>query len=230
MKPIIGITPLWDDEKQSYWMLPGYMDGIVQAGGLPIMLSFTKDIEQYIDLCDGFLFTGGHDIDPKWYGQERLNDSIVPCWQRDALEMPLFEQAMKKDKPILGICRGIQLINVALGGTLYQDLPTQKRSSIHHHMDHPYDTTNHDVRIVPNRPLYDLLHTTCLSVNSIHHQGIRRIAPSLQVMAEAMDGLVEAVYKPDQTFLWGIQWHPEYLYPKDENSQKIFQCFVNSIV
>ena len=125
--PLIGVLPLWDDEKNSLWMLPGYFDGIRQAGGLPIMLPLTvepQDIAQLATLCDGFLFTGGHDVSPALYGETPINESIACCPKRDAMETILLREALRLDKPVLGICRGIQFINAALGGTLYQDLPT----------------------------------------------------------------------------------------------------------
>lgn len=125
MKPVIGVMPLWDDEKESIWMLPGYLEGIRQAGGLPIILPLTDnadEIDQLSDMCSGFLFTGGHDVDPKIYNETSIGDIVSPCRQRDEMEKIFLEFAIKQDKSVLGICRGIQFINAVLGGSLYQDI------------------------------------------------------------------------------------------------------------
>ena len=135
-KPIIGLVPLFDDEKDSLWMLPGYMDGIVDAGGIPIMLPLTSEkatIDQLLDTVDGIIMTGGHDVSPDIYGEEKLEDLVVCNEARDSMEKELLKQALEKDIPILGICRGIQFINAFLGGTLYQDLGKQHPSETEHH-------------------------------------------------------------------------------------------------
>ena len=229
MKPLVGVMPLWDDEKDSLWMLPGYLEGLQEAGATPVILSLTEDreeIEHLVDICDGILLTGGHDVDPSVYGEEALNGTVLCCKARDNLERIVLEDAMQKDKPILGICRGIQLINALLGGTLYQDLPTQHPSDIDHHQTPPYDVPVHDVFIKKDSPLYDCLGSDRISVNSYHHQAVKDVAPCLEVMAESEDGIVEALYKPFYRFLWAVQWHPEFSYKKDDNSRKIFKAFV----
>ncbi len=229
MKPLVGVMPLWDDEKDSLWMLPGYLEGLQEAGATPVILSLTEDreeIEHLVDICDGILLTGGHDVDPSVYGEEALNGTVLCCKARDNMERIVLEDAMQKDKPILGICRGIQLINALLGGTLYQDLPTQHPSDINHHQTPPYDVPVHDVFIKKDSPLYDCLGSDRISVNSYHHQAVKDVAPCLEVMAESEDGIVEALYKPFYRFLWAVQWHPEFSYKKDDNSRKIFKAFV----
>lgn len=229
MKPLVGVMPLWDDEKDSLWMLPGYLEGLQEAGATPVILPLTEDreeIEHLVDICDGILLTGGHDVDPSVYGEEALNGTVLCCKARDNMERLVLEEAMQKDKPILGICRGIQLINALLGGTLYQDLPTQHPSDINHHQTPPYDVPVHDVFIKKDSPLYDCLGSDRISVNSYHHQAVKDVAPCLEVMAESEDGIVEALYKPFYRFLWAVQWHPEFSYKKDDNSRKIFKAFV----
>ena len=229
MKPLVGVMPLWDDEKDSLWMLPGYLEGLQEAGATTVILPLTEDredIEHLVDICDGILLTGGHDVDPSVYGEEALNGTVLCCKARDNMERLVLEEAMQKDKPILGICRGIQLINALLGGTLYQDLPTQHPSDIDHHQTPPYDVPVHDVFIKKDSPLYDCLGSDRISVNSYHHQAVKDVAPCLEVMAESEDGIVEALYKPFYRFLWAVQWHPEFSYKKDDNSRKIFKAFV----
>ena len=231
MKPIIGVMPLWDDEKESIWMLPGYMDGIHQAGGIPVILPFSADeteIRRMSGLCDGFLFTGGHDVSPELYHEEPLRELISCCEVRDRMEAAYLHEAVSMNKPALGICRGIQLINAALGGKLYQDLPTQHPSDVEHHQSPPYDIPVHDVAIVKDSPLYQCLKTGRLLVNSYHHQAVKTLAESLKVMAEAPDGTIEAVYMPGHCFLWAVQWHPEFSWRTDEHSRKIFKAFIES--
>ena len=156
-KPIIGVMPLWDDEKESIWMLPGYFDGIIGAGGTPIMFPFLKeetDLQKLVDLCDGILFT----VSPKLYGEKPI-EGVGSCKMRDDMEKIVLNMAIEKNKPVLGICRGIQFINAALGGTLYQDLPTQLSSQTDHHQTPPYDVPVHLVEIKKDSPLYGCLNT-----------------------------------------------------------------------
>lgn len=228
MKPIVGVMPLWDDEKDSIWMLPGYMDGISQAGGIPVIFPFSADeeeIDRLTSMCDGFLFTGGHDVSPELYGENALEGLTQTCVKRDRLEEIVLKKVLAADKPILGICRGIQLINAALGGTLYQDLPTQHPSDVPHRQQPPYDNPAHSVAIIKDSPLYDCLRTDQLQVNSHHHQAVKDLAPGLIAMAVSPDGITEALYMPERRFLWGMQWHPEFSYRKDENSRRIFRAF-----
>lgn len=228
-KPIIGVTPLWDEEKNSYWMLPGYLEGLELAGALPITLPLTEDagdISQLLSLCDGVLFTGGQDVSPALYGEKPRQACGEICEKRDAFEQRLFAQALEQGKPMLGICRGIQFFNACLGGTLYQDLPTEHLSEAAHVMRPPYDRAVHSVAILPETPLAALLGRAELGVNSYHHQAIKSLAPGLAEMARSEDGLVEAVYMPDKSFVWAVQWHPEFSFCTDENSRKIFAAFV----
>ena len=232
-KPIIGVTPLWDEEKNSYWMLPGYLEGLEETGAIPIILPLAAggaDIAQLVDLCDGCLFTGGQDVSPQMYGEAMKPTCGELCPARDTLERELLYRALERDKPILGICRGIQFLNVALGGTLYQDLPTEHPSEIEHSMKPPYDQAAHTVRILPDTPLAALLQKQELGVNSCHHQAIRSLAPSLVEMARSTDDLIEAVYLPGKTFVWGVQWHPELSFRTDEDSRKMFMALVTAVI
>ena len=149
-KPIIGVMPLYDDNKDSLWMLPGYFDGIREAGGIPIMLPLNindNDIDNLYNICNGFLFTGGHDVDPHLYKEDKKDVCGSICKSRDSLEEKIFNKAYEDDKPILGICRGLQLINVLIGGTLYQDLNTEYSTYINHIMKPPYTNVCHKVTI-----------------------------------------------------------------------------------
>ncbi|MDD6091176.1 MAG: gamma-glutamyl-gamma-aminobutyrate hydrolase family protein [Hallerella succinigenes] len=229
MKALIGVMPLWDDEKESIWMFPGYLEGIQKAGGIPIVLPLSSDegdLEHLVKMCDEFLFTGGHDVSPELYQEKLLNKSVVCCSRRDAMEKIVLQKVLELDKPLLGICRGIQFLNAALGGTLYQDLPTERPSVMEHHQQAPYDVPVHRVKILKDSPLFQCLGVEELLVNSYHHQAVRRMSPMLKPMAVSEDGLVEALYMPGHRFVWAVQWHPEFSYKTDVSSIQILQEFV----
>ncbi len=232
MKKIIGVMPLWDDEKNSIWMLPGYMDGIKQAGGIPFIFPFSDDEDELsalMEMCGGILFTGGHDVSPEMYHEIPLEGLISCCEKRDNMESIVLKLALEADKSILGICRGIQFINAALGGALYQDLHLQHPSAVEHHQQAPYDIPSHEVVLIKGTPLQKYLNRDSLVVNSYHHQAVKELAPGLESMAVSPDGLIEALYMPGKRFIWAVQWHPEFSFHNDLNSRRIFSAFIDSI-
>ena len=225
--PLIGVTPLWDAARQSVWMLPDYLDGIKAAGGLPIVLPLEvseEDVDQIVNTCDGFLFTGGQDVSPSLYGMEDATGTIVSSPERDQLESLLLSKALLADKPILGICRGLQFINAFMGGTLWQDLPSQHPSEIVHRQGKPYDAPTHQVTL--SGDLQTLLGKDILEVNTLHHQAVKDLGSGLTPMAVAPDGLIEAAQLMGKRFVWAVQWHPEYLFRTDKDSFAIFAYFV----
>ena len=226
-KSIIGVTPLWDAERQSVWMLPDYLDGIKAAGGLPIVLPLemsAADAEQIVDTCDGFLFTGGQDVMPALYGSKDTTGTVFPSPERDKLETLLLSKALQADKAVLGICRGLQFINVFLGGTLWQDLPSQHLSEIVHRQGKPYEIPTHQVNL--SGDLKALLGKEILDVNTLHHQAVKDLGNSLVPMAMAPDGIIEAVQMVGKRFVWAVQWHPEYMFRTDSDNLAILSCFV----
>ena len=226
-KTIIGVTPLWDAERQSVWMLPDYLDGIKAAGGLPVVLPLEmseSDANQMAETCNGFLFTGGQDVSPELYGMKDATGTIVASPERDKLESLLLSKALQADKAVLGICRGLQFINVFLGGTLWQDLPSQHPSEIVHRQGKPYDVPTHQVTL--SGDLQALLRKNILEVNTLHHQAIKDLGSGLMPMAVAPDGIIEAAQMSGKRFVWAVQWHPEYLFRTDLDSLAIFSCFV----
>ena len=230
-KPVIGVVPLVDIRRKSLWMLPGYLDGIRAAGGMPLIMPLSADkgeIIQTAELCDGILLTGGQDVNPELYGEKRMEECGESSWKRDQMEQLLLCEALERGMAVLGICRGLQFLNTFLGGSLYQDLDLQRPSECLHHMTPPYDRVAHKVSVVKASPLFALLRENHLGVNSYHHQGIHRLADSLEVMAVAEDGLVEAVRYPKRKFVWGVQWHPEFSWKKNRSSQRIFAAFVEA--
>lgn len=231
MKPVIGIIPLFDEEKDSIWMVPGYMDGIRRAGAVPMILPLVcdqADLRQIKSMCSGYLFTGGHDVDPSLYGEEKSGLCGPACMERDRLEQNVFRMAWEDHKAVLGICRGLQLINVLMGGTLFQDLPSEFQGTccIEHHMKPPYSRVCHQVELVQDGPLCKLLGRNSMGVNSYHHQGIKKLAPGLKATAVAEDGLVEGIYAPDREYIQAVQWHPEFMSPGDADAGKIFRSFI----
>ena len=236
-KPVIGVMPLFDDEKDSLWMVQGYFDGITEAGGVPLMLPLDLDEAGFCsikDRLDGFLFTGGHDLNPELYGEQPVPEDELFCDRRDRLELMIFSWCYENDVPALGICRGIQLFNVARGGTLWQDIPSQyqkeTQTNVLHTMDPPYDKhhAEHDVWIEKGSPLDNLFGKDRIRVNSYHHQAVKVIGSGLVPMAHSEDGLTEALYAPDRRFLMAVQWHPEFTFRQDRYSRLLFQALTDA--
>ncbi len=220
MRPIIGLTHSLDLGETSISMPRSYADAILAAGGTPLLLPVTTDatvLAHYASIVDGFLFTGGDDVDPRCYGE----DQIYACGEvhplRDRYELALCRLALASGKPVLGICRGIQLINVACGGTLYQDLPSQKPGCICHGQKQPSCYASHAVQIAPGSRLHALFGDSAL-VNSHHHQAVKALGANLRVTADAHDGVIEAFEGTDGRYLIGVQWHPERLVTREENA------------
>ena len=230
-KPVIGLIPLVDEGRDSLWMLPGYMNGISAAGGIGVMLPLTgqeDDLDEILSRFDGFLFTGGHDVAPSIYGQEKTELCGDLCPGRDTMEEKLLNLALKAGKPVLGICRGLQLMNAVLGGTLYQDLVKQFSDTTNHRMAAPYGRAEHEVQVLPGTPFAAWGIPETIGVNSCHHQGIHNLAPRMAPMAVAPDGLVEAAYVPGAKFACAVQWHPEFFPVDHPVSHTIFQAFVGA--
>jgi putative glutamine amidotransferase len=158
---------------------------------------------------DGLLLSGGEDVDPSRYGAEPSTHLKELDPRRDAFELALFEAAKERGLPILAICRGLQLVNVALGGTLWQDLPSEVETQLNHDVGDRWDIRSHTITLWPGTKLHDALRCEALLVNSFHHQAIRDLAGGLTVTAEAEDGIIEAVEHDDDGWLLGVQWHPE---------------------
>lgn len=224
MTPIIALPPQISPKHGTAYMNHEYCSAILAAGGLPMILPLATDestLRRYADMCHGLFLTGGHDIAPSIYGEEVHPDcgEIVP--ERDEMETKLLDLFMETNKPILAICRGIQLINARLGGTLYQHLPAQYQSDINHSQSAPYDYPSHYVNL--SGSLAGLLGSASLAVNSLHHQAVKDTAPGLEVTALSTDGLVEGLCDPKRKFFHAVQWHPEKM--TDSASNALFAAF-----
>jgi len=204
------------------------VEAIVKTGGLPIILPSIdpEDVADYLSLFDGVAFLGGADVDPTFFGEEphvRLGKTYR---KRDLFEIELLKQAVAANKAILGICRGLQLINVGLGGTLYQDLSEDPTAQLKHSQAAMGNQPSHHVTVVPGSTLATLTGDRPY-VNSRHHQAIKAVAPSLRVTATADDQVIEALESKDTDQILGVQWHPENMYKHHAESRQIFQNFVD---
>lgn len=233
VRPVIALTPYYNQEKQEPYMRPAYLNAIRAAGGVPFILPpelDEDDLKQLLSMADGVLFTGGPDVHPFLFGEETQArcGNVSPV--RDTLELNLLRLAMDQKKPILGICRGIQLLNIGLGGDIYQDIPSQFSQDfpIAHEQPFYYDIPSHHVTVIPGTLLARLTGADVLQVNSMHHQAVRRLAPGLTACAHAAGPLTEAIELPDYPFFLGVQWHPEYLWENDPAAAAIFSGFVKA--
>jgi putative glutamine amidotransferase len=212
---ISGVLRLWDGAERT-GVNAAYARSVVAAGGVPLILSPVLGpsyAARALDGVDGLLLTGGEDIDPAWYGADPSPQLYPPSRERDLFELAIFAAARQRELPILGICRGIQLVNVGLGGTLYQDLPSESPSAVDHNPPAERTARSHAVLLQPGSRAAAALGATRLSVNSFHHQAIRDLAPGLVVSGTTEDGVIEVVESPaDAPWLLAVQWHPEEMH------------------
>ena len=213
------------------WPKGDYLAALEDAGATPRVIDPAQDTaSSVLDECDGLLLTGGADVDPKYYGDTDRHPTIKVDPARDEYELALTREALARDMPIFAICRGVQLLNVAAGGTLIQDLPSQHPSSVTHRMKDPPDPKVHAVSVEPGSRLAGLLGAAAadpLAVNSRHHQAVRQVAPGFVVSATAPDGVVEGIEAPTLRFCVGVQWHPED-YWRTGDFRPLFTGFVRA--
>jgi putative glutamine amidotransferase len=239
MRPIIGITPAltrveWPHgTADRYATSTSYVNAVLAAGGLPIVLPPQDGgASELLDIVDGLLLSGGGDVEPSRYGDDTLHAKtygIDPL--RDRCEIALLDEAFARDTPVFCICRGIQVLNVALGGTLYQDVPDQVSTDPVHAQETigiPTSEPGHHVRPAPDGPIAALCGEGPVGVNSFHHQSVRDLAPDLRVAATAEDGVIEAVWRPDRTFVLGVQWHPELMFERHPEHLAPFKALVEA--
>lgn len=218
-KPVIGINldakSSAPDDQTGVHLSLNYIDAITSAGGIPILippvLGNEEALDKYIAICDGFLFTGGADINPALYNAKQHPAHKQLSFRRQEFDFNLMKKVLKSRKPIMGICLGCQQLNVATGGNLIQDIPTETTSTITHRQGLEKNETVHEVIITSGSRIADIISTTSINVNSFHHQSVRETATSVSVVAKSPDGIVEAIELNDYPFGIGVQWHPEGL-------------------
>lgn len=232
-KPVILLTPYFNTERDEPYMRPAFLKAVRHAGGIPVILPLDlteADLAQLLEGADAVLFTGGPDVHPFFFGEETQAHCGNVCLRRDELELALLRLAMEAKKPILGVCRGVQILNIGLGGDIYQDIPSQFKEEfpIAHTQPFAYDIPSHTVSVTPGTLLARIAQNSVIKVNSMHHQAVRRVAPGLTASGHAPGGLVECVEKPDYPFFIGVQWHPEYLWEQDKAAERLFGMFVEA--
>ena len=238
-KPIIGITPSPITEERPhgtfdrYAMSVNYVEAVLAAGGVPLVLPFQHgNTVPLLELVGGVLLSGGGDAAPDLYGDDEIHPAtygIHPL--RDRFELDLIEGANARDVPLLCICRGVQMLNIAYGGTLYQDVPTSGVTTHEHRqqqMQLPPDAISHEVHIETGSPLASIYERGQVGTNSFHHQAVKDLGHGLEVYGRAEDGLIESIGDPARSFVVGVQWHPEMMYQTHEDQLAPFRALVQA--
>lgn len=229
-KPVIGLTCsfLPHDWTPQHYLNESYVHTVRHFGGIPVMipvLAVKEELEYLMGSIDGLILTGGDDIDPALFGESILNDTVQLCPERDLAEYAALDLAVNRNLPILGICRGVQVMNVYFGGSLYQDIPAQIPNCRQHRMEAPYHRTDHSCIPEQGTPLAS---RGTFGVNSHHHQAICNVAPGYRLMGKSEDGIIEAIFDPSHRFRWGVQWHPERIWDIEDTSAEVFRRFISS--
>lgn len=238
-RPLIGCatyrkTVNQDPPTEVYGLMPAYSQAVLAAGGLPVLIPLgleRSDLRELLQRLDGILIPGGGDVRPAHYGGNEAEPTIRDVDDvRDGAEFLLIRHALEKQRPLLAICRGLQVMNVALGGTLWEDVTSRMPGAMQHDRfeQKARDYLAHEVKIQPGSLLQQVLGTKTIRVNSMHHQGIRTLAPVLSVSAVAPDNLIEAVEVPGHPFALGVQWHPENMLEAEPRMSLLFRGFVEA--
>ncbi len=232
-RPLIGIISRLDLEENTHYLRRYYSEAVAAAGGLPVLIPLLPDREYLtalISRLDGLVLSGSNsDVDPWRYGEEPLpcQGTVVP--ERDETDLLLLSLAEERRMPLLGICFGMQSLNVSRGGTLIQDIESQVTGALKHEQGRPADRASHSLRIEADSLLAQLAGSETARVNSSHHQALKGVGQHLRVIARAPDGVIEAVIDPRaDRFVLGVQWHPEVGWQKDQLSQAIFKRLIEA--
>jgi len=231
--PLIGVTASYDECKKAYTLNENCVKAIRDVGGIPVVVPLIDD-ELYLRILakrlDAMVFSGGVDVDPLMFKEQPHRKLGRICPLRDVVEVFLVKEMVKLQKPILGICRGMQVMNVALGGSLIQDIPSHFPKSIKHQQDAPREHATHEIEIIDSYSLLsDIFCKPTVMVNSYHHQSVKDIADKFKATAKAPDGVIEAIeIKEKGVFCMGVQWHPEEMYHNSPKQRRIFEYLVDA--
>ena len=226
MRPLVGITLGDGDEPGLHAVREDYVRSVEQAGAVPVVLPPVRpeDVPALLDRLDGVLLSGGVDVDPALYGQERHPKLGRVNRRRDDFELALTREALRRDQPVFAICRGHQVLNVASGGTLVQDIPSLIAGAVEHDGRGPRCRRSHRVEVTASSRLREILGEDAVSVNSLHHQAVDRIGEGLVMSARSEDGVVEGLEMPGRRFVLAVQWHPESFWNRSDSFQSLFDA------
>lgn len=231
-RPVIGITGAYNEENHRLSLNERYFEAIIRAGGLPVMLPQMDDEElicEMLDRIDGLLLSGGVDVLPARYGEETLPACGTISEKRDAFELLITKHALQRNMPIFGICRGIQVLGVAMGATLFQDIESQLGiPAKQHKQEEPYDDPVHTVRFKEGGLFERITETSLMPTNSMHHQSIKEAGDNLRIEGITMDGIIEAVCSKENEAVFGVQFHPEFLAHYSDFAARLFTYFVEN--
>jgi putative glutamine amidotransferase len=240
MKPIIGVTPdfnagdrkEWGGREPTYFLRARYIRAIEELGGVPLVLPLHADRttrRHILHNLDGLLITGsGPDLPPSLYGERQRFPFKIVSERRASFELDIVRLAKQADLPLLGICGGMQTMNVACGGSLIQDIPAQIPKPLQHRQQTHATNLSHTITVTPGSLLRRIVRSASMRVNSSHHQSVNAVAPSLIASAQASDGIVEAIESPAHRFFLGIQWHPEFLFDRYPLHRRLFEAFLRA--
>lgn len=229
MKPVIGVYPSYDTEKKRYWLNEAYISSVISSGGIPFILPVSGDDflnQAVLARIDGLLLTGGADIAPEYYGVPNTGKSLEICPLRDLGEKSIIGLALNMDTPVLAICRGMQALTVFTDGSLYEDIPSDYKTSITH-TSSDENISIHSVSVNEGSLLASIIGGGEHRFNSYHHQAVKELGKGFKTEAVSEDGLIEAISLPEKKFVLGVQWHPERMYESEE-SKKLFGAFISA--
>jgi putative glutamine amidotransferase len=239
-RPLVALTTTLDlnagsHVRPSVFLYTGYIAALEYVGLTPVLLTpahSAQSVRAIIEAVDGLVLSGGEDVEPRWYGETARVplDSVLPA--RDEMEFAAVEAALGRGIPVLGICRGCQVLNVALGGTLWQDIPTEIPNARSHAQGRDFHGRTHEVQPEPGSCLHGITGGQPLHINSFHHQAVRGVAPALRVTARAEDGIIEAVESAEHGWVLGVQWHPERFEastPDEDHDRRLFAAYADAV-
>jgi putative glutamine amidotransferase len=239
MPPLVAVTTSFqaatDGRPERAVLNAAYIRAIEVAGAVPVLVApqfGEAAIESIMARVDGLVLTGGGDLCPELYGEQPVPEAAGMSPERDRMELEALRIALERGVPVLAICRGLQLLNVAMGGSLWQDLPSQRPGVVGHAQTaggrHARDETTHGVSLAEGSCLAQVLGSTEVAVNSMHHQAIKELGDGVAAVGYAPDGVVEAIEMPEERWVLGVQWHPEELFEAHEHARRLFAAFARA--